>query len=134
MRRRTLIKSSALFGLGALGTNIISSCVQPNNNPIPNTTTSKGLKPLRVGLLPWLGWEGLYIADLKKLYAAEGIEVQQTIFKSPTEVNDALLAGKLDLAAGVGADLFSLTAKVPNIKVIMVTDYSGEVDADGSLI
>jgi NitT/TauT family transport system substrate-binding protein len=128
MRRRTIIKSSALFGLGALGTSIFSSCVQPNNNPSTNTTTSKGLKPLRVGLLPWLGWEGLYYADLKKLFTVEGIEVEQTMFKSPTEVNDALLAGKLDLAAGVGADLFSLTAKVPNIKVIMVTDYSGEVD------
>ena len=128
MRRRTLIKSSALFGLGALGTNIISSCVQTNNNSKINTNTSKSIKPLRVGLLPWLGWEGLYIADLKKLFAAEGIEVQQTMFKSPTEVNDALLAGKLDLAAIVAADLFGLTAKVPNIKVIMATDYSGEVD------
>jgi NitT/TauT family transport system substrate-binding protein len=132
MHRRTLIKSSALFGLGAVGTSLFSSCIPSNNDPSTstntNTTTSKGLKPLRVGLLPWLGWEGLYYADLKQLFAAEGIEVQQTIFKSPTEVNDALLAGKLDLAAGVGADLFSLTAKVPNIKVIMVTDYSGEVD------
>lgn len=128
MRRRTIIKSSALFGLGALGTSIFSSCVQPNNNPSTNTTTSKGLKPLRVGLLPWLGWEGLYLADLKKLFAVEGIEVEQTMFKSPTEVNDALLAGKLDIAAIVGADLFGLTAKVPNIKIIMVTDYSGEVD------
>jgi NitT/TauT family transport system substrate-binding protein len=128
MRRRTIIKSSALFGLGALGTSIFSSCVQPNNNPSTNTTTSKGLKPLRVGLVQWLGWEGLYIADLKKLFAAEGIEVEQTVFKSPTEVNDALLAGKLDLAATVGADLLILTAKVPNIKIIMVTDYSGELD------
>jgi NitT/TauT family transport system substrate-binding protein len=132
MRRRTLIKSSALFGLGAIGTSLFSSCVQSNNDPSTstntNTTTSKGLKPLRVGLLPWLGWEGIYYADLKKLFAAEGIEVQQTMFKSPTEVNDALLAGKLDIAAIVAADLFGLTAKVADIKVIMVTDYSGEVD------
>jgi NitT/TauT family transport system substrate-binding protein len=132
MRRRTLIKSSALFGLGAVGTSLFSSCVQSNNDPSTstntNTTTSKGLKPLRVGLLPWLGWEGLYIADLKKLFATEGIEVEQTVFKSPTEVNDALLAGKLDLAAAGGADLFNLTEKVPNIKAIMVTDYSGELD------
>jgi NitT/TauT family transport system substrate-binding protein len=128
MRRRTIIKSSALFGLGALGTSIFSSCVQPNNNPSTNTTTSKGLKPLRVGLLPWLGWEGLYLADVKKLFVAEGIEVQQTMFKSITEINDALLAGKLDLAGIGGADIFGLNARVPNIKIIMVTDYSGEVD------
>jgi NitT/TauT family transport system substrate-binding protein len=132
MRRRTLIKSSALFGLGAVGTSLFSSCV-PSNNDLgtstnPNTTTSKGLKPLRVGLLPWLGWEGIYYANLKQLFAAEGIEVQQTMFKSPTEVNEALLAGKLDLAAIVAADLFGLTAKVADIKAIAVTDYSGEVD------
>jgi NitT/TauT family transport system substrate-binding protein len=134
MRRRTIIKSSALFGLGALGASVFSSCVQPNDNSSTSTSTStstatsKGLKPLRVGLLQWLGWEGMYIADVKKLFAAEGIEVQQTIFKSITEINDALLAGKLDIAAIGGADIFGLNAKVPNIKIIMVTDYSGEVD------
>jgi NitT/TauT family transport system substrate-binding protein len=122
MRRRTIIKSSALFGLGALTTSIISSCNQPNS------TTSKSLKPLRVGILPWLGWEGLYLADKKNLFAAEGIQVEQTVFKSPTEVNQALLAGQLDLAAITATDLVILTTKVPNIKVIMVTDYSGEVD------
>jgi NitT/TauT family transport system substrate-binding protein len=62
------------------------------------------------------------------LFAVEGIEVEQTIFKSPTEINEALLAGKLDIGGVVGADLFGLTAKVPNLKIIMVTDYSGEVD------
>ncbi len=128
MRRRTLIKSSALFGLGTLGTSIFSSCVQSTNNPSTNTATSKGLKPLRVGLLPWLGWEGLYYADLKQLFKAEGIEVEQTMFKSPTDINEALLAGKLDIGGVVAADLFGLTAKVPNLKIIMVTDYSGEVD------
>jgi NitT/TauT family transport system substrate-binding protein len=128
MRRRTLIKSSALFGLGAVGTSLFSSCVQSNNNPSSSPTTSKGLKPLRVGFLPWLGWEGLYIADLKKLFAIEGIEVQQTMFKSPTEINEALLAGKIDIGGVVAADMFGLTAKMSDLKIIMVTDYSGEVD------
>jgi NitT/TauT family transport system substrate-binding protein len=83
---------------------------------------------LRVGLLPWLGWEGLYYADLKKLFAVEGIEVQQTMFKSPTEINEALLAGKIDIGGVVAADMFGLTLKSPDLKLIMVSDYSGEVD------
>ena len=45
-----------------------------------------------------------------------------------TELNDSLLSGKLDLAAMVATDLVILTTKVPNIKTIMVTDYSGQVD------
>ena len=126
MRRRTLIKSSALFGLGALGTNIISSCVQPNSSP--NTKTNTSLKPLRVGVLNWFGCEGMFLADKKNLFTAEGIQVQQKYFPTVTELNEWLLAGKLDLAAAVATDLVILTEKVPNIKTIMVTDYSGEVD------
>jgi NitT/TauT family transport system substrate-binding protein len=124
MRRRTVIKSSALLGLGVFTTSIFSSCTQ---TPIQDTS-SKSLKPLRVGLVPWLGWEGLHLADQKKLFALEGITVEQKTFKSPTEVNDALIAGQLDLAAMVATDLVILTDKLPNLKTIMVTDYSGEGD------
>jgi NitT/TauT family transport system substrate-binding protein len=124
MRRRTIIKSSACLGLGAFTTSIFSSCTQ-----LPNTNvTNQNLKPLRVGLVPWLGWEGLHLADQKKLFAAEGVTVEQKTFKSPTAVNDALIAGQLDLAAMVATDLVILTAKAPDLKTIMVTDYSGEGD------
>jgi NitT/TauT family transport system substrate-binding protein len=123
MRRRTIIKSSALLGLGAITTSLFSSCTSTQNS-----APSKNLKPLRVGLLAWLGWEGLYLADQKKLFATEGIVVEQQVFKSATEVNEALLAGKLDLAAMTATDLVILNATIPNLKTIMVTDYSGEVD------
>jgi NitT/TauT family transport system substrate-binding protein len=126
MRRRTIIKSSALLSLSALTTGVFSGCTA--SNLTNNATTSQNLRPLRVGILAWLGWEGLYIADLKKLFAVEGIDVEQQVFKSATEVNDALLAGKLDLAAMTATDLVILNAKIPNMKTIMVTDYSGEVD------
>ena len=122
MRRRTMIKSSALFGLGALGTSIFSSCVQSN----PQLLTSS--QPLRVGVLQWFGCEGMFIADKKKLFATEGLNVAQKYFSTVTELNDSLLSGKLDLAAMVATDLVILTTKVPNIKTIMVTDYSGQVD------
>jgi NitT/TauT family transport system substrate-binding protein len=122
MRRRTIIKSSALFSLSALTTGFFSSCTQPT------TPNNNSLKPLRVGLVPWLGWEGLHLADQKKLFEIEGIKVEQKTFKSPTEVNDALSAGQLDLAAMVATDLVILTATIPNLKTIMVTDYSGEGD------
>jgi NitT/TauT family transport system substrate-binding protein len=128
MRRRTIIKSSALFGLSALGTSIISSCNQssPGTNPTTNKSTSQ--QPLRVGVLNWFGCEGMLMADKKNLFAAEGIKVEQRYFPTSTEINDLFIAGKLDVAAMVATDLVILTNQVPNIKTFMVTDYSGEVD------
>jgi NitT/TauT family transport system substrate-binding protein len=126
MRRRTIIKSTALFGLGALGTSIFSSCIQPDSNT--NTNAGTSLKPLRVGVLNWFGCEGMLMADKKNLFAAEGIKVEQQYFASPTEINDLFLAGKLDLAAMVATDPIILTLKMPDIKTVYVTDYSGDVD------
>jgi NitT/TauT family transport system substrate-binding protein len=133
MRRRTLIKSSALFGLGAVGTSLFSSCVQSNNDPNNISTATNNLEntssqPLRVGVLNWFGCEGMLMADKKNLFAAEGIKVEQQYFASPTEINDLFLAGKLDLAAMVATDPIILTLKMPDIKTIYVTDYSGDVD------
>jgi NitT/TauT family transport system substrate-binding protein len=122
MRRRTLIKSSALFGIGALSTGVFSACTNTETSLTPSTKT------LRVGVLNWFGCEGMFMADKKNLFAAEGITVEQKYFASPTEINDLFLAGKLDLAAMVATDPIILTAKMPDIKTIYVTDYSGDVD------
>jgi NitT/TauT family transport system substrate-binding protein len=126
MRRRTLIKSSALFGLGAFGTSIFSACTDLDRKT--NSNPSNSLTPLRVGVLNWFGCEGMLMADKKNLFEAEGIKVEQKYFASPTEINDLFLAGKLDLAAMVATDPIMLSLKLPDIKTIMVTDYSGDVD------
>jgi NitT/TauT family transport system substrate-binding protein len=128
MRRRTILKSSALFGIGALGTSVFSACTNSGSNISTNPNPSASLQPLRVGVLNWFGCEGMLMADKKNLFAAEGIKVEQKYFASPTEINDLFLAGKLDLAAMVATDPIILTLKMPDIKTIYVTDYSGDVD------
>jgi NitT/TauT family transport system substrate-binding protein len=70
----------------------------------------------------------MLMADKKNLFAAEGIKVEQKYFSSATEINDLFVAGKLDLAAMVATDPIILSLKLPDIKTIMVTDYSGDVD------
>jgi NitT/TauT family transport system substrate-binding protein len=122
MRRRTLIKSSALFGLGALSTSVFSACTNTE------TSSTSSTKLLRVGVLNWFGCEGMFMADKKNLFAAEGIKVAQTYFSAVTEANNAFVAGKLDLAVMVATDPIILVNKVPNLKTIMVTDYSGDVE------
>ncbi len=119
MRRRTIIKSSAILGVSALTTSVFSSCTPPPSK------TSKSSKPLQVGVLLWFGCEGMFLAGQKNLFTTP---VEQKYFSTVTELYEALLAGKLDVAAVVATDLLVLTERVPNIKTIMVTDYSGEVD------
>jgi NitT/TauT family transport system substrate-binding protein len=128
MRRRTVLQSSALFAIGALSTNLLGGCGNQAADVKSGTGTSS-TKPLRVGLIPWLGWHGTYLADLKGLFKAEGVTVDQKVFQTVTEVNTALLANQIDLAWLVAVDLLVLTAQAPDLKNIMVSDYSGDVDA-----
>jgi NitT/TauT family transport system substrate-binding protein len=116
MRRRTIIKSSAFLGIGALSNSILSSCTSPKSNNFP---------PLRVGVLLWFGCEGMFLAGQKKLFVTP---VEQKYFSTVTELYESLVTGKLDLAAVVATDLLVLNERASNMKTIMVTDYSGEVD------
>lgn len=122
MRRRTVLQSSALLAMSALSASAFSSCTNQTNS-------DSDQKPLRVGLIPWIGWHGAYLADLKGFFKAEGIVVEQTVFQTVTEVNTALIAKQLDLAWLVAVDLLVLVAQAPDLKNIMVSDYSGEIDA-----
>jgi NitT/TauT family transport system substrate-binding protein len=122
MRRRTVLQSSALLAMSALSASAFSSCTSQTNS-------GSDQKPLRVGLIPWIGWHGAYLADVKGFFKAEGIVVEQTVFQTVTEVNTALIAKQLDMAWLVAVDLLVLVAQAPDLKNIMVSDYSGDVDA-----
>jgi NitT/TauT family transport system substrate-binding protein len=128
MHRRTVIKTSALFALGAFASAGFSSCGNSSQ------TASKGdaqapSGPLRVALVPWLGWGQIHIAENKNFFKAEGVEVEQTIFQTVSDANAALLANKADLLWVVAADLVVLSQTLPDLKFILASDYSGEVDA-----
>jgi NitT/TauT family transport system substrate-binding protein len=137
MRRRDIIRSSAFFALGATATSVLGSCgQQPSSNtiatptPAPSPATAGGGKqPLRIGLIPWLGWGSTHIADVKGYFKEAGIEVKQTVFQTVSEVNTALLSKQVDMAWLVALDLLVLAEKSPNLKFIYASDYSGEVDA-----
>jgi NitT/TauT family transport system substrate-binding protein len=128
MRRREILRSSALFSIGAVSAALLASCNnQAGQSPSGKSDAAK--KPLRVGTIPWTGWSALHIAEQKQFFQTEGIEVQQTTFATVSEVNTALLSGQIDLAWLVAADLLVLTEKMPDLKYIYASDYSGDVDA-----
>jgi NitT/TauT family transport system substrate-binding protein len=127
MRRRQIINASALFTLGALSTSVLGSC--NNRTSDRGTGNSQGKSPLRVAMIPWIGWGAAHIAEVKGFFKDEGVEVKQTVFQTVSEVNTALLAKQVDLAWLVAVDLLVLTAQSPDLKFIYASDYSGEVDA-----
>lgn len=137
MRRRTILKSSALIALGATATTVLGSCnnqsAQTEESPAADTGNSGGSGSsggvLRAGLVPWLGWGETKIAETQGFFEEEGIEVEQIVFQSVTEVNTALLSGQIDLVWLVASDLVVLSDSEPGLKFIYASDYSGEVDA-----
>jgi NitT/TauT family transport system substrate-binding protein len=124
MRRRTLLRSSALLSIGAVSTALFGSCAQSS----PQATPTAGV-PLRVGLVPWIGWSSAQIADVKGFFKEAGVNVQHTVFQTVSEINTALLANQIDIAGMVATDLVILGNQAPDLKFFMATDYSGEVDA-----
>jgi NitT/TauT family transport system substrate-binding protein len=135
MRRRQVLRTSALFALGGLSSAVIASCT--NNSGSDSTASSPsatpsaggGKSPLKVGLVPWIGWGVIEIANQKGFFKEAGIEVEQTVFQTVTDVNTALLSRKIDLAGLVATDLLVLAGQIPDLKFFYASDYSGDVDA-----
>jgi NitT/TauT family transport system substrate-binding protein len=134
MRRRDIIRSSAFLTIGAVSTSIFGSCgkspqTSTSTTNVTSPASTAGKAPLRIALIPWIGWGSAHIADVKGYFQAEGIEVKQTVFQTVSEVNTALLSKQMDLSWLVALDLLVLAAKAPNLKFIYACDYSGAVDA-----
>ncbi len=133
MRRRDILRSSALLTMGAVSTSVLGSCGQqtaPKDVASPTTAKPAVAKaPLKIALIPWIGWGSAHLAEVKGFFKEEGIEVQHIAFQSVTEVNTALLSKKIDMSWLVALDLLVLAAKAPDLKFIYASDYSGEVDA-----
>jgi NitT/TauT family transport system substrate-binding protein len=132
MRRRTLIQSSSLLAISALATGVLGSCNQKTSDSTREQAAGGGSEagaPLRVGLIPWIGWGEIHLADVQGFYKEEGVNVEQVLFQSVSDVNTAMLSGQIDLVWLVAGDLVVLTETKPGLKFIYASDYSGEVDA-----
>ena len=125
MRRRAFVKWLGLFLLGCLIPIFSIACSSQQTTNSQSTSTNPLLV---VGVQPWVGFQGHYIATAQDLFSAEGVKVKQEFFQSATDTNTALAAGKVDLAWIGGPDLLTLVAQVPSLKIIMVSDYSNGAD------
>lgn len=119
------MQTSALFTLGALSTAALNGC---NKQANPAAGGAASTKTLEIGLVPWVGWGRIHIAEAKGMFKEAGLNIKHTDFQTVTDANTALLAKKLDLCWIVATDLIVLTNQIPGLKMIQVADFSGEVD------
>lgn len=125
IRRRYFVKWLVLFLLGCLTLIFFVACSPQQTTNSKSTSTNL---PLVVGVQPWVGFRGHYIAMAKGMFSAEGVNVKEEFFQAATDTNTALAAGKVDLAWIGRPDLLTLVAQVPSLKIIMVSDYSNGAD------
>ncbi|WP_088890626.1 ABC transporter substrate-binding protein [Leptolyngbya ohadii] len=128
MQRRDFLKWASLFSASAALPNLLAAC-----NTQPSDQTNAGgnaadTKPLTVGVQPWAGFLGQYIALDRNFFSAEGVTVKEEYFQVATDTNTALAAGRVDLAWVGIPDLMTLVAQNPSLKILMVSDYSNGAD------
>lgn len=128
MQRRNFLKWVSLFSAGAALPNLLAACnSQPSAGTGAGGNGASG-KPLTVGVQPWAGFLGQYIALDKDLFTPEGVTVKEEYFQVATDTNTALASGKVDLAWVGIPDLMTLVAQAPTLKILMVSDYSNGAD------
>lgn len=79
-------------------------------------------EPLRVGWFLWPGWYPIAIAHEQGFFAKHGVDVAPVLYESYTDIFSDFAAGMLDAAHGGLYGL--LKSNVPDMKVVLATDYS----------
>ena len=102
------------WGLVTCIVSILISCTQS-----PQT-------PLRVGTNIWPGFEPLFLARDLGYYQGHPIELRD--YPSSTEVSQALRNGDIEVAALTLDETLLLAQTNPDIRVILITDFSNGAD------
>ncbi len=83
--------------------------------------------PLRVGTNVWPGYEPLYLA--RDLGAVSDRDVRLVTFPSAVSVSLAFRNGGIDVAALTGDEILSVAQTMPQLQIVLVTDFSNGGDA-----
>ncbi|MBE9178921.1 ABC transporter substrate-binding protein [Oculatella sp. LEGE 06141] len=110
--------------LSTITIGVLFACNQSPSNQTPQASS----RPLIVASSPWPGFAAHYVAVDKDWFAEEDITVQDNYFQVATDVNTALLAGRLDLAWTGVPDMITIAGRDPSLRLIMLSDYSDGAD------
>lgn len=84
---------------------------------------------ITIGVVPFPGYSGFYIARDKGLFKERGLDVQIKSFNTITDQVAAYNRGEIQMAAFNVADAVSVLIQSSDSKIVSVIDYSSGVDA-----
>jgi len=126
--RNNLLKASHKFWRYAVLLLITFTLCLACNLQSGDNTAASDYPTLIVGNSPWPGFVAQFVAEEKGYYAEEGVNIEENFFQVSTDVNTALLTGKLDVAWTGVPDMVVMANQEPSIRLIAVSDYSDGAD------
>jgi NitT/TauT family transport system substrate-binding protein len=85
--------------------------------------------PLSVGVVNWIGYGPMYVADANGYYRIRGFNVRLVNFSDNSLMVGALQGGELDASSLTYDQVLVAVTKGMNVKVVMPLDYSTGGDA-----
>ncbi|AFJ03113.1 ABC-type nitrate/sulfonate/bicarbonate transport system protein [Methylophaga frappieri] len=82
--------------------------------------------PLRVGSIPWAGYEPLFLAKSLGFYPADQVVLKE--LNASTETLRAIKQGQLDVAALTLDEALRLAEQLPDLRILLVMDISHGAD------
>jgi NitT/TauT family transport system substrate-binding protein len=90
---------------------------------------AEALKSVKLGVVTWIGYGPLYIAESRELWKKHGLKVQLQNFTDPALLPAAISGGALDGGFITYDQLVGQVAKGDRMKAVMPLDFSNGGDA-----
>lgn len=91
--------------------------------------TAAGVKRIKLGVVTWIGYGPLYIAETQELWKKHGLKVQLQNFTDPALLPGAVMGGALDGGFITYDQLVGQVAKGDTMRAVMPLDFSNGGDA-----
>jgi NitT/TauT family transport system substrate-binding protein len=107
---------------------IVFSIIFSTVGIITCSTKNASRTPLKIGMIDWPGYDSFILADTLGLYKKNGINVENNMFSSATEVVQALKDKDIQGACLSLNSAFSLIELGIELKIVLILDYSNGGD------
>lgn len=88
------------------------------------SATMAHAKTYKIGVIPWAGCSGMHVADARKIWEADGLDVRLITFPTSQAMFAAVEKGLLDMAYQMAGSVVGFNMKGGEFVLIMETDWS----------
>lgn len=134
MTQYPAITRRKMMGLmaGLAGGLALHGCTSPSTTGVTNgggETTGKNPDIVTVGVVPWIGYSPLYVAEAKGFF--DGITVESKTFSSNGDNLASFASGNLTAQAATNPEVVAQAARGVDYRIVMMADSS--LGGDGIL-